>query len=205
MLADSAVRTLALLTRFRGANWGATGRRHRAIPGHVQPRRRKKNCTSGHMWRLAATARRYLLSSGSRVRILPGAQVRGLLRSLTRCLGTKRGASGGSSRRTQAKGKRRRQGEGPTYQGSPGTTMSARSASGSTRTCGRIRRKATGSTNARSATSCGSRTGKPPLRTALRAAAALNGTTQTASTSGPRQTVIRMCGIRPLRDAGLPG
>ena len=40
--ACSAVRTLALLTRFRGATWGAIIGRHRAIPGHAQPLRERK-------------------------------------------------------------------------------------------------------------------------------------------------------------------
>jgi len=59
---------------LRGANWGANGDRHRATPGHVQPVSVQLNSLSGHTQRLLTTVQVCLLSSGSRVRILPGAQ-----------------------------------------------------------------------------------------------------------------------------------
>jgi hypothetical protein len=39
-----------------GANWGANEARYRATPDHSQPPEAQLNRTSGHMWRLLATA-----------------------------------------------------------------------------------------------------------------------------------------------------
>ena len=73
-----AIRTLALLTGFRGAKRGANDHRIRATPGHMQPSAPRPNGTSGHMQHRAGTFRKCLLSSRSRVRVAVGAQVRGL-------------------------------------------------------------------------------------------------------------------------------
>jgi hypothetical protein len=69
----SFTRTLAKLTRFRGAKWGATADSFQATLSHRQPSSTQLNPTSGHARPLPAIHRRCLLSSGSRVRILPGA------------------------------------------------------------------------------------------------------------------------------------
>src|SRR5690349_23029430 len=68
-------RTLALLTRFRGAKRGANDRRHRATPGHVRPLVLARNGTLGHIRRCTETLRKCLLSSRSRVRVAVGAQM----------------------------------------------------------------------------------------------------------------------------------
>ena len=70
------IRTLAGLTRSRGASRGANGVRHRATPGHVQPLSVQLDGTSGHLRHRLATARKCLLSSRSQVRILLGALIR---------------------------------------------------------------------------------------------------------------------------------
>jgi hypothetical protein len=75
----SFTRTLAKVTRSRGAKRGATADRFQATPGHCQPPSTQLNPTSGDVRPPPGTHRRCLLSSGSRVRILPGALVRGLL------------------------------------------------------------------------------------------------------------------------------
>ncbi len=68
-------RTLALLTRSRGALRGANDRRHRALPGHVQPLSLQPKGTSGDTQHYQATLRKCLLSSRSRVRVAVGAQM----------------------------------------------------------------------------------------------------------------------------------
>ena len=73
-------RTLARLTKSRGANWGANDARYWATSGHSQRLLAQLNDTSGHIQPPLATARVCLLSSGSQVRILPGAQVKDILR-----------------------------------------------------------------------------------------------------------------------------
>jgi hypothetical protein len=126
-----------------GSHWRQTSGHTRRRPAFAK----KKNCSSGHMQRRLAIPPPYLLSSGSRIRILPGAlnaQVRAILRSLTRFPGTIRGASGVSSHRTQAKGKCRGQGEDSIYWTPSRSHTSARSASDSTPAYRRIRRKVTG-------------------------------------------------------------
>ena len=74
-----AVRTLALLTGFRGAKRGANDYRVRATPGHMQPSVPRPNGTSGHMQHRPGTLRKCLLSSRSRVRVAVGAQVKDYL------------------------------------------------------------------------------------------------------------------------------
>jgi len=69
------IRTLALLTRFRGAKRGANDYRHGAMPGHIQPLSPRRNGTSGHTRHRPGTLRKCLLSSRSRVRVAVGAQV----------------------------------------------------------------------------------------------------------------------------------
>ena len=59
--------------------WGANSDRYGA-PGHVQLVSVQLNRLSGHTQRLLATVKVCLLSSGSRVRILPGAQAKDILR-----------------------------------------------------------------------------------------------------------------------------
>jgi hypothetical protein len=68
------IRTLASLTRSRGAKRGANDRRHGAAPGHIRPLRLQPNSTSGGTKHLLATLRKCLLSSRSRVRVAVGAQ-----------------------------------------------------------------------------------------------------------------------------------
>src|SRR5690348_11495565 len=68
-------RTLALLTRFRGAKRGPNDRRHRATPGHVRPLVLARNGTLGDIRRCTETFRKCLLSSRSRVRVAVGAQI----------------------------------------------------------------------------------------------------------------------------------
>jgi hypothetical protein len=57
-----------------GANGGANRGRHRATPGHGQPLSVQLDSTSGHVQHRPATARKRLLSSGSQVQVLLGAQ-----------------------------------------------------------------------------------------------------------------------------------
>ena len=67
-----------------GATWGAIIGRHRAIPGHAQPLRERKTARQAACSVFRRSPRPYLLSSGSRVRILPGApidQARAMFRS----------------------------------------------------------------------------------------------------------------------------
>jgi hypothetical protein len=63
----------ASLVKCRGAKRGANHAKYWATSGHSQPRNAQLNGTSGHTWPPLATVRMCLLSSGSRVRILPGA------------------------------------------------------------------------------------------------------------------------------------
>jgi hypothetical protein len=63
------IRTLASLTRFRGAKRGANDRRSRAPSGHAQPLPVRPSGMSGRIWHRQATFRRCLLSSRSRVRM----------------------------------------------------------------------------------------------------------------------------------------
>ena len=86
------IRTLALLTRSRGAKRGANDHRHRAAPGHLQPFPLRSNGTSGHTQHRPGILRKCLLSSRSRVRVAVGAQVRGLGLLPTEWLGAKLGA-----------------------------------------------------------------------------------------------------------------
>jgi len=72
---NTDIRTLAWLTRFRGAKWGANDQRHGATPGHVRQFSFQRNGTSGNVRRRPATRRECLLSSRSRVRVAVGAQV----------------------------------------------------------------------------------------------------------------------------------
>jgi len=69
------IRTLASLTRFRGANRGANGPRFLATPGYAQPLPVQPSGTSGHIQHYEATLRKCLLSSRSRVRVAVGPQV----------------------------------------------------------------------------------------------------------------------------------
>jgi hypothetical protein len=69
----SLTRTLAKITRSRGAKWGATTGSFQATPGHCQPPSTQLDPTSGYVRTPPGTHRRCLLSSGSLVRILPGA------------------------------------------------------------------------------------------------------------------------------------
>jgi hypothetical protein len=73
---SQSTRTLALLTRIRGAKRGANNRRSRAASGYIQPLPGRPNGTSGDTWHHPATLRKCLLSSRSRVRVAVGAQVR---------------------------------------------------------------------------------------------------------------------------------
>jgi len=73
------IRTLALLTRFRGAKRGANDRRFQAPSGHAQPLPLRMSGTSGHIQHYEGTLRKCLLSSRSRVRVAVGAQVRLLI------------------------------------------------------------------------------------------------------------------------------
>jgi hypothetical protein len=70
---SQSTRTLALLTRVRGAKRGASNRRSRAASGYIQPLPRRPNGTSGDTWHHQATLRKCLLSSRSRVRVAVGA------------------------------------------------------------------------------------------------------------------------------------
>src|SRR5271166_908201 len=74
-----SIRTLAWLTRSRGARRGANDHRREATPGHIQPLSLRRNGTSGYAGRRQAVFRECLLSSRSRVRVAVGAQVRGLV------------------------------------------------------------------------------------------------------------------------------
>ena len=56
-----------------GAKWGATAGSFQATPGHGQPPSTQLDPTSSYVRPPPGTHRRCLLSSGSRVRILPGA------------------------------------------------------------------------------------------------------------------------------------
>ena len=80
------IRTLALLTIFRGAKRGASNPRNLAASGHVQPLALRPNGTSGctgpH-----STAFRECLSSRSRVRVAVGAQVNDHLSLLISSIG----------------------------------------------------------------------------------------------------------------------
>jgi hypothetical protein len=58
---------------IQGAKWGATADSLQATPGHCQPPSTQLDPMSGDARTPPDTDRRYLLSSGSRVRILPGA------------------------------------------------------------------------------------------------------------------------------------
>ncbi len=69
-------RTLALLTRSRGAKRGANDHRHGATPGHIQPLSLQSDGTLGHTRQRPATFGKCLLSSRSRVRVAVGAQIR---------------------------------------------------------------------------------------------------------------------------------
>ena len=75
-----SARTLAKLTRFRGAKRGANVGRHWATPGHVQPLSVQLNATSGHTRQRRATCGECLLSSRPQVRILLGAHFRVIFR-----------------------------------------------------------------------------------------------------------------------------
>ncbi len=68
------IRTLAWLTRSRGAG-RASDHRREAAPGHIQPLSLRRNGTSGHAWRRQAVFRECPLSSRSRVRVAVGAQL----------------------------------------------------------------------------------------------------------------------------------
>ena len=57
------MRTLALLTRSRGAKLGANSHRHRAMPGYIQRFSLLPEPTSGHAGRGQAVLRDCLLSS----------------------------------------------------------------------------------------------------------------------------------------------
>jgi hypothetical protein len=70
----SLTRTLAKITRSRGAKWGATADSFQATLSHCQPPSTQLDPTSGDVRPPPGTHRRCLLSSGSRVRILPGAR-----------------------------------------------------------------------------------------------------------------------------------
>ena len=69
----SFTRTLVKITRSRGAKQGATADSVQATLSHFQPPSTQLNPTSGDIRTPPDTHRRCLLSSGSRVRILPGA------------------------------------------------------------------------------------------------------------------------------------
>jgi len=88
----SIIRTLAELTRSRGASRGANGVRHRATPGHVQPLSVQLDGTSGHVRHRPAAARKCLLSSRPQVRILLGAQVTILFSLLCPLFGSQPGS-----------------------------------------------------------------------------------------------------------------
>ena len=69
----SFTRTLVKITRSRGAKQGAIADSVQATLSHFQPPSTQLNPTSGNVRTPPGTRRRCLLSSGSRVRILPGA------------------------------------------------------------------------------------------------------------------------------------
>ena len=66
-------RTLAKVMKLQGATWGATADNFQAMLSHCQPLSSQLDTTSGDARTPPATHRWCLLSSGSRVRILPGA------------------------------------------------------------------------------------------------------------------------------------
>ena len=68
------IRTLAMLTRWRGAQLGANDGRSRATSSHIQPLPARPSGTSGHIWHYPATLRKCLLGSRSRVRVAVGAR-----------------------------------------------------------------------------------------------------------------------------------
>jgi hypothetical protein len=71
----SFTRTLAKATKSGGATWGAAAETFRATPSHSQPLSPQLDITSGYVRHHQATQQMCLLSSGSRVRILPGALI----------------------------------------------------------------------------------------------------------------------------------
>ena len=87
-----SVRTLAKLTRFRGAKRGANAGRHWATPGHVQPLSVQLNATSGHTQPHLATSGECLLSSRPQVRILLGAHVKPIFQLLCSPPGSQSGS-----------------------------------------------------------------------------------------------------------------
>jgi hypothetical protein len=74
---SSMIRTLATLTIIRGASRGATGCRHQATPRHSQRLSLQLISLPSHTGQYLPTLQMCLLSSGSRVRILPGAPLPG--------------------------------------------------------------------------------------------------------------------------------
>ena len=71
----SSIRTLAKISIFWGATQGATEGRRRATPSDAQLQKLLLDGSYGDVRRRPATVRMCLLSSGSRVRILPGALI----------------------------------------------------------------------------------------------------------------------------------
>lgn len=72
----SGTRTLAKITRSRGAKRGATAGSFQTTSGHCQPPSTQLSPTSGDVKVPPGTHWRCLLSSGSQVRILPGALIK---------------------------------------------------------------------------------------------------------------------------------
>ena len=77
-LAALGLQQSQIVARSWGANWGANDGRHQAALGDVEPLSMQLDATSGDVRRRLATPGKCLLSSRSQVRILLGAQVRGL-------------------------------------------------------------------------------------------------------------------------------
>jgi hypothetical protein len=75
-----------------GSQSGSQRRQASGTLGHVQPLSVQLDSTSGHAWHRLATARKRLLSSGSQVQVLLGAQVTKLFSLLCPLFGSQPGS-----------------------------------------------------------------------------------------------------------------